>query len=53
MKVGALIDMWKDRNFLRRKAEILEAKPDRYEKKKMLYSITNIFKDECRKVKIS
>lgn len=43
MKVGTLIDMWKDRNFLRRKAEILEAKPDRYEKKKKCYTQLQIF----------
>lgn len=37
MKVGILIDMWKDRNFFRRKVEILEVKLDRYEKKKKCY----------------
>lgn len=45
MKADTLTDLWKDRNFLRCKLEILEAKLDRYEKETMTYPLTIISKE--------
>lgn len=52
MRSGILIDLWTDKNFLRRMTGSLKAKLDKYEKEIMIYSNTNVFKDGVRKVKI-